>query len=253
MQDAILPGDVFHHLTVIKRLPNHVTPGGSRFSNYLCRCDCGNVVPVLGTALRSGHTMSCGCLNKRHKVDDASMLGRRFGRLVVVSRADSHKVPSGSVYDRWNCVCDCGNTTISFGRGLRSGHAQSCGCLRVERMALASRIPKAEIWTKSFLDSIGVRYESPKTFDDLFGVNGGLLSYDFWIPSVSLLIELNGLQHYRSVDWFGGYEGHCKQVEHDLRKREYAEKNGYRLISIFTDHISKTALLSKLMAIDFGI
>jgi len=29
-----------------------------------CRCDCGKVIPVAGTSLRTGETKSCGCLNQ---------------------------------------------------------------------------------------------------------------------------------------------------------------------------------------------
>lgn len=31
---------------------------------YKCLCDCGNITYVRGTHLRSGHTKSCGCLNR---------------------------------------------------------------------------------------------------------------------------------------------------------------------------------------------
>ena len=31
---------------------------------WVCQCDCGNIVSVLSTNLKKGHTKSCGCLNK---------------------------------------------------------------------------------------------------------------------------------------------------------------------------------------------
>ena len=31
---------------------------------WLCKCDCGKLVEVQGDSLRSGHTKSCGCLQK---------------------------------------------------------------------------------------------------------------------------------------------------------------------------------------------
>lgn len=36
---------------------------------WLCRCDCGNEVTVAGTALRSGNTKSCGCLQVERRRD----------------------------------------------------------------------------------------------------------------------------------------------------------------------------------------
>lgn len=55
------------------------------------------------------------------------LTGKRFGRLVVVSRAES----KGSM-TRWNCVCDCGNETVVYSANLRRGYTQSCGCYRHE-------------------------------------------------------------------------------------------------------------------------
>lgn len=58
------------------------------------------------------------------------------------------------------------------------------------------------------------------------------MSYDFHITGTKILIEYQGIQHYKPVDAFGGKEQYEKQKEHDRRKREYAKKNGYRLIEI---------------------
>ena len=55
------------------------------------------------------------------------LTGQRFGRLVVVSRAES----KGNM-TRWNCVCDCGNETVVYSNNLRRGYTQSCGCYRHE-------------------------------------------------------------------------------------------------------------------------
>ena len=55
------------------------------------------------------------------------LTGQRFGRLVVVSRAKN----KGGL-TRWNCTCDCGNTSVAYGNNLRRGLTQSCGCYRRE-------------------------------------------------------------------------------------------------------------------------
>lgn len=33
---------------------------------WLCWCECGNKVEVLGTNLKNGNTKSCGCLKKKN-------------------------------------------------------------------------------------------------------------------------------------------------------------------------------------------
>lgn len=79
------------------------------------------------------------------------MLGERFGRLVVVESAE--KTPSG--HKRWKCQCDCGNTTVTSQQNLRSGHSNSCGCYKKERIG--------EFWGErrepSFWDRIEKRGE----------------------------------------------------------------------------------------------
>lgn len=56
------------------------------------------------------------------------LTGQRFGRLVVIERANSTKGGAAC----WLCECDCGNKTISVGADLRRGRILSCGCLHSE-------------------------------------------------------------------------------------------------------------------------
>ena len=58
------------------------------------------------------------------------------------------------------------------------------------------------------------------------------LTYDFLITGTNILVEYHGKQHYKAIDFFGGKEKFKVQKEHDRRKREYAKKNGYKLIEI---------------------
>ena len=245
-------GQKYNHLTVLRRDENYVSPKGIVFSKWLCQCDCGNVVSVLGSSLVTNHTKSCGCLSKRYKVDDSVMLGKRFGMLTVVSRAPSHKVPSGSVYDMWNCVCDCGRTTVSFGRNLRIGATKSCGCDRIKKQAMAKRTSKAELWTKQYFHEHGITFEYQWSFLDLVGSHGGLLSYDFYISDCNMLLELNGLQHYVAIDWFGGASTLEDQQINDLLKKYYAVSHGYNFVVIDTNRVSQQTLYRKLNTLFSG-
>ena len=55
------------------------------------------------------------------------LTGQRFGRLTV--RSYSHS--NDAAY--WNCVCDCGNTSVVKGTSLRYGSTKSCGCGQKEQ------------------------------------------------------------------------------------------------------------------------
>jgi len=73
-----------------------------------------------------------------------------------------------------------------------------------------------------------------KRFKGLVGINNGLLSYDLYLPKFRLLIEHQGIQHEKYIKHFHKtivkFE---KQVEHDRRKKEYAESNNYNFLEIW--------------------
>ncbi len=48
-------------LTVIERAEDTFSPKGSRITNWKCKCDCGKIKVIQGTALRKGVVLSCGC------------------------------------------------------------------------------------------------------------------------------------------------------------------------------------------------
>lgn len=54
-----------------------------------------------------------------------SLVGQRFGKLLVLSRAANRK-PGRPV---WLCRCDCGAVTDVCAGNLRRGLTRSCGCL----------------------------------------------------------------------------------------------------------------------------
>ena len=57
------------------------------------------------------------------------MIGRKFGKLTVLSEAPKdNNMANRSL--RYTCKCDCGNIIIVNGNSLRTGHTTSCGCSR---------------------------------------------------------------------------------------------------------------------------
>lgn len=94
--------------------------------------------------------------------------------------------------------------------------------------------------TKDILQQYDIEFERNKTFDGLFGLENGLLSYDFYIKNKKILIENQGKQHkYFSPGFHKSFADFEKQLEHDNRKRKYAEKYGFKLIEIWYDEIEK--------------
>ena len=55
--------------------------------------------------------------------------GQTFGRLTVEKRHSNRSVSGGVL---WECLCECGNKTITRSDTLREGRGASCGCLNKE-------------------------------------------------------------------------------------------------------------------------
>lgn len=93
-----ITGSKYGRLTVLSRAENNER-GQTR---WLCRCDCGNEVIVIGHSLISGNTMSCGCIHKE--------------RLAARNRANAkHGMRGSRLYHTWHNMKD---------RCLRKKHKQ---------------------------------------------------------------------------------------------------------------------------------
>lgn len=179
-----LVGHRFGRLIVLSR--------STTSAKWVCRCDCGNLVEVTTTHLKTGHTKSCGCLQKdiASEIRGINLNGQRFG-LLTVEGLDIEKSTSEKKY--WICQCDCGNR-ISVSTGdLRSGNTQSCGC---------SKLSHGEMKIKSLLEEYNIPFEQEKSFLDCVNPSTNrLLRFDFFVNN-QYLIEFDGKQHYeQSPNW----------------------------------------------------
>ena len=66
------------------------------------------------------------------------LTGKKFGRLLVISRAVSRKGRD----TRWKCKCDCGRVTFARSWSLRKAMTTSCGCFASELKFKHGRSPK---------------------------------------------------------------------------------------------------------------
>lgn len=91
----------------------------------------------------------------------------------------------------------------------------------------SSRKSSGERRIANFLEKNNIVFEEQKKFEEL-----GLLSYDFYLPQNRLLIEYQGIQHYEPVEHFGGKEKFEQQKERDKKKKDFAQRNNYKLLEI---------------------
>lgn len=97
---------------------------------WLCRCECGNMVIREEGNLKNTKVPHCGCspgwkgTNKRFK----DLTGERYGRLTVKYHSGKNK----HSHNLWYCQCDCGNYSVVTTADLSKGNTNSCGCLANE-------------------------------------------------------------------------------------------------------------------------
>lgn len=76
-----------------------------------------------------------------------------------------------------------------------------------------------------------------------FIIPGSRLSVDFFLPKEGLVFEIQGIQHSEHNPFFHGDKRENKyasQKRRDMKKVEWAETNGFKLIEIFEEKDLKT-------------
>ena len=222
-------GNRYGRLVVLSRTENNARGD----AQWVCHCDCGNTIITKGVSLRSGHTKSCGCLQKdkvgkQGVANTADLLGRSFGKLTVYKRIQGRTNAIG----KWVCHCECGGETITTSNKLISGHTQSCGCIMSKQVELIA----------SLLKKASIKFEKEYAFVDLKSSKNYALRFDFAIfgrKRLICLIEYDGEQHSNTNHFFWN-----KTVPvNDKLKNDYCIANNIHLYRIsYLDNTSKVLI-----------
>ena len=205
-------GKKFGKLLVTKMLYNHI----NNITYCECQCDCGRVNFITKmSGLVCGNTASCGCTSS------PSLLNQKFGKLTV-----SEEVESNNNQRLWKCVCECGQVRFINSHTLKSGHTKSCGCLRRDKFSLMEK------YITSILEINNIEYITEKAFEDCIGINGWKLRFDFFLPKYNTLIEYDGMQHFKPIEYFGGVESYNTLKSNDQIKNDYCKYNNIDLIRL---------------------
>lgn len=216
-----IDGNKFGRLTVLESLWNK-----DRKPQVKCKCDCGNVVVLDRNSVITGHTQSCGCLQKEamrklREKDDTGYISD-FGVTILQPYQRNDK---GQMV--WECECGyCGKHFYELPARIKNNHVRSCGCLISSSM---------ESYIKKFLDENNVDYETQYTYDDCLNDKGNKLRFDFAIKKnseVFYLIEYDGEQHFRSVEYFGGNKGFEARQKYDNIKNDYCRTHNIPLLRL---------------------
>lgn len=97
---------------------------------------------------------------------------------------------------------------------------------------------KGEKNISDFLDEYNISYEIQYKFEDCRNILP--LPFDFYITSLNICIEYDGIQHFKPIYIFGGEDGFNKRKINDEIKNKYCEDNNITLIRIkYNDDINE--------------
>lgn len=184
-----------------------------------CICDCGNKTNVLRSSLVSGRTISCGCA-----IHDKKFINRSGETINGIEFISVNKRGNDGGY-LWNCRCPyCGHIFVAYPQHIKSHTVNSCGC---------QNRSNGEILISQILDELKVSYKTEYSFPDCVYIQP--LKFDFCIlfdGNPILLIEFDGIQHYQSIEYFGGQEGFRIRQICDEIKNQYCDMHDIPLLRI---------------------
>lgn len=197
---------------------------GATVKLKLLHKECGELWEVTPNAFLSMKVRCYGCA--RRKIGETNRrTHEEFTRILNETRGDEYQLIGE--YNKSNEKVLVEHTVCGYSWKVRPYHLlEGQGCPRCQES-------NGEKMTREVLSKLGYSPEMQKEFPEL--KNKMPLSYDFFIPESQILIEYQGIQHYKPIS-FGGSGCPKKKLErqqyNDELKREYAKLKGYVLIEI---------------------
>jgi hypothetical protein len=225
-------GEKYGRLKVVsfEGLNNH------RKATWLCECECGTSKVVVGSSLKSGCTVSCGCYqsSEAKKRFSKDMSGEKIGRLTVLSREGTY-ISRKSKTALWRCKCDCGEETVVRGASLRNGTTTSCGCAQRENASIANTT-HALSKTRLYRTWLSMKKRCGNSNDKNYVYYGGrgIKLCDEWrndFVSFENWATLNGYSDELTIDRIdvdGNYEpSNCRWVSMKVQSNNTRRNNYY--------------------------
>lgn len=114
-----LTGQKFGRWTVVERGESRVC-AGKKQTTWICLCECGNIKSVIGSSLKRGKSISCGCYRSEYQRDRMSEMHKKNQPEFV-----RHKEPLYSVWSDIKYRCynrNCSGYPYYGGRGIKMCH-----------------------------------------------------------------------------------------------------------------------------------
>lgn len=149
------------------------------------------------------------------------MIGKEFGRLIVIKRMGRDK----NNYPLWQCKCACGNYVLQTVNHLTTGNSKSCGCLRKElQIKRQTTHGKTKTLTYRIWQDMKDRCSNSKhqSFKNYGG--RGILVCKRWLKFDNFLKDMGEKPEGLSIDRIKNNRGYYKNNCH-WATRNYQSRN----------------------------
>lgn len=141
----------------------------------------------------------------------------------IKNKVSPYNVPPHIGKPFWFICSKCGKSFTKIPNNIHNDHNVYCNICNKS---------KGEEEIKIILEKYNIEYDIQKKFDNLLGLGGGNLSYDFYLHEYNLLIEYQG-EFHDGTAITQSEKQYSKQIIHDKRKRKYSEHHNIKLLEIW--------------------
>ena len=188
-------------------------------NQYVCQCKCGNIVKIAYSALSSGNTSTCGC--KKEQFDKNILIDKVFEDFKVIKLVERYPVKKFLI----QCM-KCGFEKKIDARNLKKLHGTLCPICNKGKMS------KGEKKIYNLLTENNIPFEREYKFNGCRDKEP--LPFDFYVNN-EWVVEVDGMQHYQPIDFYGGKENFIKRQKHDQIKNLYCKQNNIPIIRLVYD------------------
>lgn len=158
------------------------------------------------------------------------LIGKRFGRLVVVKLVGKNKQRNCD----WLCMCDCGEKRVISSRYLRDGDTKSCGCLFLEGnnkkhgYAKAGRISRIyQSWENMIARCTNINNHAYCHYG-----GRGITVCERWRKFENFLEDMDEMPEGHQIDRIDNNKGYCKSnCRWATRKQQMRNRRNNHLIT----------------------
>lgn len=187
------------------------------------QCGCGNLYTTTVNEFLYGNKQCCNCCSNKERWSIDS-INKHLIKNGIELKLLSKEYENIDTILEWECKCE--NIFYRSWHHVKEGFTKCQHCTSKEGSSYEKMV-------ELYLTDNGLNYRKQYKFPNCKNIFP--LPFDFAIFSngkIQLLIECDGIQHFESVDIFGGKEKFEQRKKNDNIKNTYCEKHNIKLVRI---------------------